>query len=248
MATRRPSFICASCLRTLKSTTKPQTARQFASTSIRSASEEQDLPRWQQPPPAMKMPIRLRPEPRQPKWRVNKDEDKLNEAYDKFLGSVASGRGSDLLDQETKWLAVTHKSHSHGSLGFNDRLAYLGKRIVDLQASLALLSAPASPLTSNFDPEHVYNHPSLEGLDNISVPNKMQVLDKTRLAKLAGMYGLDGVVRWKPKKSDNLEGSGVNTVMAHTIYSIVGAVAMQKGGDLAAKVARKRVLQPLGLR
>lgn len=147
-----------------------------------------------------------------------------------------------------QWLAITHKSHSHGRLGFNDRLAYLGKRIVDLQTSLALLSSPSPPLTSAFDPNHVYSHPSLEGLENISVQNKMQALDKVRMAKLAGMYGLDGVVRWKPKKSDNLEGSGVNTVLAHTIYSIVGAVAMQKGGEVAARVARERVLQPLGLR
>lgn len=147
-----------------------------------------------------------------------------------------------------QWLAITHKSHSHGRLGFNDRLAYLGKRILDLQTSLALLSSPQSPVTLNLDPEHVYSHPSLDGLENVSVPNKMQVLDKVRMAKLAGMYGLDGVVRWKPKKSDNLEGSGVNTVLAHTIYSIVGAVAMQKGGELAARTARERVLQPLGLR
>lgn len=51
----------------------------------------------------MKMPIRLRPEPKQPKWRVNADEEKLNEAYDKFLGSVGERvRGRDLLDEETK--------------------------------------------------------------------------------------------------------------------------------------------------
>lgn len=78
--------------------------------------------------------------------------------------------------------------------------------------------------------------------------NKMQVLDKVRMARIAGMYGLDGVVRWKPKKSDNLEGSGVNTVLAHTIYSIIGALAMQRGGEVAARTARERILQPLGLR
>lgn len=76
----------------------------------------------------------------------------------------------------------------------------------------------------------------------------MQVLDKVRLARLAATYGLDSVVRWKPKKSDNLEGSGVETVLAHTIYSIVGAVAMERGGEVANRMARERVLQPLGLR
>ena len=31
-----------------------------------------------------------------------------------------------MLTEETKWLAVTHKSFDHGRRGFNDRLAYLG--------------------------------------------------------------------------------------------------------------------------
>jgi large subunit ribosomal protein L15 len=33
-----------------------------------------------------------------------------------------------VLDEEAKWLAVTHKSFDHGRRGFNDRLAYLGMR------------------------------------------------------------------------------------------------------------------------
>ena len=32
-----------------------------------------------------------------------------------------------MLSEETKWLAVTHKSFDHGRRGFNDRLAFLGK-------------------------------------------------------------------------------------------------------------------------
>ena len=34
--------------------------------------------------------------------------------------------GHKLLSEETKWLAVTHKSFDHGRRGFNDRLAFLG--------------------------------------------------------------------------------------------------------------------------
>lgn len=73
-------------------------------------------------------------------------------------------------------------------------------------------------------------------------------LDKRRLAQLAGSYGLDKVVRWKPRKSDNLESSGVDVVLAQSIYAIVGAMALQKGGDVAAQVARERILAPLGLK
>jgi large subunit ribosomal protein L15 len=71
---------------------------------------------------------------------------------------------------------------------------------------------------------------------------------QNRLAQLAGTYGLDKVVRWKPRKTDRLESSGVDVVLAQTIYAIVGAVALQKGGDVAIQVARERVLAPLGLR
>jgi len=69
-----------------------------------------------------------------------------------------------------------------------------------------------------------------------------------RLAKLAQSYGIDKVMRWKPRKSDNLQSSGIDTVLAHTVYSIIGALALQKGGEVAARIARERVLQPLGLK
>lgn len=147
----------------------------------------------------------------------------------------------------SQWLAVTHKSHDHGRQGFNDRLAYLGKRIVDLQASLALLAMPV-PSSLHFDPTDVFVHPALQGLENITPLAKQTVLDPTRLAQLAvRKYGLDKVVRWKPRKSDNLESSGISAVLAHTLYSIVGAVALRQGGEVAAKTARERILRPLGL-
>lgn len=74
------------------------------------------------------------------------------------------------------------------------------------------------------------------------------VLDKSRLANLANSYGLQKVARWKPKKSDNLQGSGVEVVLAHTMYSIIGALALQRGGEVAANVTKERILKPLGLR
>jgi large subunit ribosomal protein L15 len=47
---------------------------------------------------------------------------------------------------------------------------------------------------------------------------------------------------------DNLSSSGVDVVLAHTLYSIVGAVAMEKGGEFANKIVRERILSPLGLK
>ena len=112
---------------------------------------------------------------------------------------------------------------------------------------MALLNAPPQPGPKPPSNE-VYQHPALEGLENVTAFAKNAVLDRTRLAKLASTYGLDKVVRWKPRKSDNLLGSGIDTVLAHTMYSIIGALALQRGGEVAAKTVRERVLRPLGLR
>jgi len=198
----------------------------------------------------MKMPFRLRPQPNQPVWKVNEDVELVDQAFDKFVGQIGGkgARGSELLPEEIKWQALTHKSFDHGRRPFNDKLAYLGKRILDLQTSLVLLQQPLSPENQVNKHLYVFAHPSLSGLENITSHAKSTALDKRRLAQLAGTYGLDKVVRWKPRKTDRLESSGVDVVLAQTIYAIVGAVALQRGGDVATKLAKERILAPLGLK
>jgi large subunit ribosomal protein L15 len=44
-----------------------------------------------------------------------------------------------------------------------------------------------------------------------------------------------------------LNASGIELILAHTMYAIIGAIALQKGGDVAARVAREKVLKPLGI-
>lgn len=132
-----------SLLRSLKSTTcrcsrskrisSSQQQRWISSDTSRVSQDQsrqptseptQRPPRWASTPPAMKAPVRTRPYP--VGWRefpVNGDPAKLDIVYTNFLGK----NGSKMLADETKWLAVTHKSFDHGRRGFNDRLAYLGK-------------------------------------------------------------------------------------------------------------------------
>lgn len=59
----------------------------------------------------MQMPIRLRPVPKQPVWRVNAEQEPLDQMYDKFVGNCGraaldlgggSKKGRDLLDEEVK--------------------------------------------------------------------------------------------------------------------------------------------------
>ncbi|KAI4182384.1 MAG: hypothetical protein LQ346_006596 [Caloplaca aetnensis] len=131
-------------------------------------------------------------------FTVNEDPEKLDEVLTRVLGTY----GDRMLTEEVKWLTVTHKSFDHGRRGFNDRLAYLGKRIVDLQASLHIIAASAAtpePTVADRWGREPFKHPVLEGLAGLTQERKKAVLEKKRLAQLAGKYGLTGVLRWKPK-------------------------------------------------
>ncbi|KAI9712325.1 MAG: hypothetical protein M1820_001538 [Bogoriella megaspora] len=206
-------------------------------------------PRWQSTPPAMVAPVSTNFREEQNRFPVNKDPKRLDRVYQRLLGEG----GGDMLPEEVKWLAVTHKSFDHGRRGFNDRLAWFGKRVVDLQTSLALLNAPKPqsevdqiPEPDNFG-RTLFQHRSLENLEQLTESAKAETLDKSRLAQLANSYGLPQVIRWKPKNTQNLAGSGIETVLAHTMYAIVGAVTLQNGGEVGNRFVKEKVLAPLGL-
>ncbi|KAI9775427.1 MAG: hypothetical protein M1839_001122 [Geoglossum umbratile] len=195
----------------------------------------------------MVAPVRHRPGT---PFAVNSKPAPLNKMYNLFLGPG----GNKWLNEDVKWLAVTHKSFDHGRRGFNDRMAYLGKRIVHLHTTLAIINSPTSGIpetptvTSQDAAERTpFTHPALAGLENLSIMKVDEILDKSRLAQLGNRYGLASVIRWKPKKADNLMGSGIESVVVEALYAIVGAVALSKGGTVAATVVREKILQPLGL-
>ena len=100
--------------------------RQFSASASRSdvqyENEKEARPRWQYTPQQMKAPYRWRPADPARQWECNSDPELLDQFYIKFLG-----RGGDqMLTEEVKWLAITHKSFDQGRRGFNDRLAFLG--------------------------------------------------------------------------------------------------------------------------
>lgn len=45
----------------------------------------------------------------------------------------------------------------------------------------------------------------------------------------------------------NLVASGVDSVLVQTLYAIVGALALEKGGVVANTTVKERILAPLGL-
>lgn len=70
----------------------------------------------------MMAPVRSKPPVANNDFVVNSDPEKLDRVYNQVLGRD----GDQMLTDEVKWLAVTHKSFDHGRRGYNDRLALLG--------------------------------------------------------------------------------------------------------------------------
>jgi large subunit ribosomal protein L15 len=171
----------------------------------------------------MMAPYRVRPQAKGGVFKVNEDPRRLDDAYIRMLGQG----GDKVLGDEVKWLAVTHKSFDHGRRGFNDRLAYLGmwtpmrclvggvlmlvlgRRIVELQTSQALINSPqetqwprdakGTPGADEFG-RKPFLHPALGGLQGLTDAVEGAVLSKARLSLLGVRYGLDKVTRWKPKR------------------------------------------------
>ncbi|CAI7586935.1 unnamed protein product [Penicillium discolor] len=224
-------------------------SRTFA-TSTPEESSQQEKPRWSYTPAAAKAPFSLHLDSKRPTFHVNADPQLLDRFYIRLFGNG----GDKLLSDETKWLAVTHKSFDQGRRGFNDRLAFLGKRIVQLQASLALAqdvpyAGAATPAENKDEFGRVpFTHPALDGLSNLSGETKKILTERSKLAELGNKYELQKVLRWSPRKPNDLRASGIELVLAHTMYAIVGAVSLEKGGVVATQVARERILEPLGLK
>lgn len=105
---------------------RSNTARQFSISASRSDTQYNEergaRPRWSYTPPQMKLPFNPRANHDIPTWEVNSDPERLNRFYIQFLGRG----GDEVLTDEVKWLAITHKSFDQGRRGFNDRLAYFG--------------------------------------------------------------------------------------------------------------------------
>jgi len=233
---RSPLHPAPSCRRSV-STATPQLSEMEVDSKPR--------PRWSYTPPAMAAPVRsrFRPEGYTP-LKINSDPKRLDQVYIRFLGTG----GDKVLSDETKWLAVTHKSFDHGRRGFNDRLSFIGKRIVELQTTLNLLTTSSSRYLKDTKDPHgrqPFQHPALEGIECLNGGARDYFTHHKQLSVLAQQYGIQDVVRWVPKKPDSLTASGFDMVLAQAMYAIVGAIALERGGAEANRISKERILSPL---
>ncbi|TVY84052.1 hypothetical protein LSUE1_G002693 [Lachnellula suecica] len=209
-------------------------------------TDKGERPRWSYTPEEMKAPYPWKPKMPENEFKCNNDPQVLDRFYINFLG-----RGGDkLLTEEIKWLAVTHKSFDQGRRGFNDRLAFFGRRILTLQTNLALVNSSVATQTQSKNPSDnrvPFNHPALEGLANLSDTPVGSVLTKERLAGLATQMGMRDIMRWQPRMVASLNASGIHVVLNSCLYAIIGAIALQRGGAVAGEVAREKILKPLGI-
>lgn len=217
---RRPT--CAK-LNQFSQTKSPFCSRNVSTVAPQHSEMEVDnsaRPRWSYTPPAMAAPVRSRLPRREQPWKVNDDPAKLDSVYVRFLGPG----GDEMLTDETKWLAVTHKSFDHGRRGFNDRLSYIGRltitkclgssesnwlrsiagrRIVELQMTLALLSSSAKDVFKVGEDPHgrdPFQHPAIEGIEVLNGGARAHLLHHKRIAETCQQYGLQHVIRWNPKR------------------------------------------------
>ncbi|KAI9374485.1 ribonuclease-III-like-domain-containing protein [Aspergillus egyptiacus] len=224
----------------------PLSRRNYSTPAEQEPVDYTNKPRWSYTPPRTKAPFSLHLDSKRRPWSNNSDPKILDQFYIRFLGEG----GDKVLSEEVKWLAVTHKSFDQGRRGFNDRLAFLGKRIVMLQASLALAQSPANASkTAPSDPfgREPFTHPALDGLNNLDPAAKKFLTNKSKISDLAQhQYKLLQVLRWNPVDPDKIGRSGIELVLTHTMFALVGAVALEKGGLVANQVTRERILKPLG--
>lgn len=119
------------CPQPLQST-KPRLSSTTDTTADDTKDTDPPKPRWMQTPKGMKQPYSPRVPNRNNNFVVNDDPVKLDRAISRMLGTNSSNTSDStgaVLDEEVKWLAVTHKSFDQGRRGFNDRLAFLGMSI-----------------------------------------------------------------------------------------------------------------------
>ncbi|CAK7274752.1 hypothetical protein SEPCBS119000_006333 [Sporothrix epigloea] len=201
--------------------------------------------RWSYTPERMKAPFSLQQpkDPRRSLWRVNTDPARLDRMYEKLLGRDLARS----LPEDLKWLAVTHKSFDNGRRGFNTRLAFFGRMALALESTKAIMAGTTPQLPDDVHGRTPFSHPALDNVDKLHFIQPHHYAAPERLSALSREVGLAGVVRWKPRMPDNLEGSGQTTVLTSTLFAIIGAVSLHHGAEVANRVLRERIVKALAV-
>ncbi|KAG9228791.1 ribonuclease-III-like-domain-containing protein [Amylocarpus encephaloides] len=244
-AIKRSRPICENATSISSRTSIRQISATATKREVNLEADKTDRPRWSYTPEEMKAPYPWKPTDPKKAWNCNSDPAILDRFYASFLGPG----GESVLTEEIKWLAITHKSFDQGRRGFNDRLAFFGRRILTMQANLAMVHSASKPKPRNppTDGRQPVTHPALEGLAKLEEVPLSDILSRARIANLATSTGMRDIIRWQPRLVDNLGSSGVEVVLNGCVYAIIGAISLQRGGEVAGEITREKILKPLGI-
>jgi large subunit ribosomal protein L15 len=117
-----------------------------------------------------------------------------------------------------------------------------------LSSPLMLRSLKPTPTTyrsldgTHYEQPEPFLHNDYKSLENVTSANIDAIMDAKRLEPLINESGLIEIMRWKPARVTDVIGSGQMAIAIECLFAIVGAVALQKGGDVAARLAREKIL------
>lgn len=141
---------------------------------------------------------------------------------------------------------------------------------MELQCSLGLLNARDG--SKHFLKDHEgshgrapFSHPATDAIEVLSGGARHWFTHHKQLSTIAQRNGFHDVVRWHPKyvscdfqpfvhqvltsaQQDNLDASGAALVYSQALMAVIGALALEQGSAVANRIARERVLLPLGLK
>ncbi|KAK3808331.1 MAG: ribonuclease-III-like-domain-containing protein [Benniella sp.] len=137
------------------------------------------------------------------------------------VGAVYKRFGVDLSDSSLMTQSITHKSFSHGSVPTNERLGYLGRTFLEMHVT-----------------QRKWDKVNSKKILRSSVATSISA---DKLAKVARSMGVDEVMRWKSPSSSLGAKVGEDTILAHTMEAIVGAVYHDKGPKAAKEFITKHI-------
>ncbi|KAI5786491.1 ribonuclease-III-like-domain-containing protein [Peziza echinospora] len=202
-----------------------------------------------------------RPQPRAPhrvrapaqEFKVNDSLEALDNMYERLFGRGKEGVA--LLPEDLRWQAVTHLSFDHGRQPFNNKLAFMGRRIVFYHVNIHLLnqkpantplasSDPETPATVSSDTQTYlapvpFTHPDYKNIDGATYEAVGELTAENHLGDYARLAGIPQVMRWKPMNPSDMLQSGQEGVAIECLYAIIGAVGLTRGGQEAGKVVQR---------
>lgn len=184
--------------------------------------------------------------------------------YHAFISSYTGISSSTQLSDAVAQQIFTHKSFKHGKAPYNEKLAFLGRRVLYAHLSSHIMSnsshAPSSPTATAASSDASAPSTSPSPLPDTTPPPKdessqrqltLQTLESHYLSpdhigtSALRIPGLASLLRWTPRDTTQLHASGQVKVAGDAVTALVGALELQCGGDVAAAFVRRSLVPVL---